>query len=251
MWTWYYHIDKNLAGIDPLFAIDQRLGLRDRVLVITKASDLVTDLTFRGCNMPSFYYTPSCFNLMINQYGFTNISFPFVVSEALGLPYPRGAEYITGGGAIYSIGPGTETMRVPEITSDFPLPCKKIFQPMWKGFQEDPLYATQYMRCAAMDHASGVGKIFIEKGAVVSVLHEERNTTWVPPTGPNTAVNRYRLSKAVIALQDRIDALAPSFQGLPDEERRHRAEVLRTNYEANSKVLSELTNRWKSNLNLG
>jgi hypothetical protein len=164
MWTWYYHIDNNLAGIDPLFAIDQRLGLRDRVLVVTKTSDLVTDLTFRGCNMPSFYYTPSCFNLMINQYGFTNISSPFVVSEALGLPYPRGAEYITAGEAVYSIASGTETMRVPGITADFPLPCTKIFQPIWKGFQQDPLYASQYARSVTMDHAGGIGQIFIEKG---------------------------------------------------------------------------------------
>jgi hypothetical protein len=251
MWTWYYHIDKNLAGINPLYAIDQRLGLRDRALVVTKTSDLVTDLTFRGCNMPCFYYTPSCFNLMINRYGFTNISAPFIVSEALGLPYPTDAEFITAGEVIYSIVPGTETMRVPQITADFPLPCTKIFQPIWRGFQQSPLYDTQYARRVTIDRAGGIGTIFIEKGAVVSVLDEGANIAWVPPTGPNTEVSRYQLSKAVISLQHRIDGLAPSFQRMPEEERRHREDVLRTNREANSKILLELGNRWKSRLVLG
>jgi hypothetical protein len=245
MWTWYYHMDKNLTGINPFFAVDQRTCLRDRTLIITRSSDIVEDLTYRGCNMPSFYYTPSCFNLMINQFGFTNISFPFLLARDLGLPYPVASEFMEGGQATYSVIAGSGTVQLSTLTQDFPLPCTKIYQPIWKDCSSSPMYENEFVRTLSLDHAAGIGQIFLERSSTVTAIRPHPSTDWVPDIGLDTQTSRYLLSKAVITLQDRLDGLAPSSQSLPEEERRQRAEILRTNHETNLLYLAELDKRWK------
>jgi hypothetical protein len=250
MWTWYYHMDKNMAGIDPLYAIDQRTSRRDRMLIINRTSDAVQDLTYRGCDLPSFYYTPSCFNLMINQYSFTNISSPFFLGKDIGLPYPACSEMMSNGHAVYSMLPGSNETKIITLSEDFPIRSTKIFQPIWADFQTLDFYDNDFVRSMALDYEAGVGKVFLEKSATLRTLGAEPTTDWVPDIGPNTYVSRYLLSKATITLQDRIDNFAPSADNLPEEERTHLREVLRTNHEANMLLLSQLTERWKATLHL-
>jgi hypothetical protein len=250
MWTWYYHMDKNMAGIDPLFAIDQRISRRDRMLIINRTSDTVKDLTYRGCDLPCFYYTPSCFNLTINQYSFTNISSPFFLGKDIGLPYPAHSEMMRDRHAMYSMLPGSNQAKIITLTEDFPIRCTKVFQPIWTDFQALDFYENDFVHSIALDYSNGIGKLFLEKASTLRTLDAEPTTDWVPDIGPNTYVSRYLLSKATITLQDRIDVLAPSPDNLPDEERTHLREVLRTNHEANILLLSRLAERWKATLHL-
>jgi hypothetical protein len=251
MWTVYYHLDNNLAGIDPFFAIDQRSGQHDRMVVITRSSDTVQDLTYRGCDLPSFYYTPSCFSLMINQYAFTNVSTPFFLAKDFGLPFAANSEIMPGGQVLYSMQPGSGVLMRPGIARDFPLPCTTIYQPMWKAFRGTPvqaLYATDYALSIALHHDVGIGALFLEKASILAPFPADPTTDWIPPIGPNTETSRHLLSKATIVLQDRIDDLAPSRDRLDSDERRQYDEILRTNRDTNARLLSELSERWLAHI---
>jgi hypothetical protein len=183
MWILYYNLDKNLAGIEPFYYVDHRIRSHDRIIIISKSSDIVTNLTYRGCNTPSFYYTPSCFSLMVNQYCFTNISSPYFIAKNLGLPWAAHSAVIPGGAAVYSMVPGSEAVTSPVLSEPFRLPSTRIYQPVWRNFigtSAQELYETDYARGIALDHGSGVGGIFLEKGEDVRLLTAEATTEWIP-----------------------------------------------------------------------
>jgi hypothetical protein len=87
IWLGFFYLDKNWAGIKPLFYIRQRMGEHDRLLCIYKASSDRKCLTFVGCDTPLFYYAPCCFTLRINSFYFFNMSYPFLFARRMGLPY--------------------------------------------------------------------------------------------------------------------------------------------------------------------
>ena len=247
MWLLYYHLDGNMAGVDPLFHIDQRLGTQDRMLIISKASDVVPDLTYRGVNSPSFYYTPSCFSLMVNQYLFTNISYPLLFSKSLGMPWSVKSALNVEGMLLHSISPGTEVIATPILAERSLLPCTILYQPMWAGFvgsSVEQLYNTHYCREGALDPSSGVGAIFLENGDGIAALSSEPTIDWVPPVGPNTDASRYLQSKTTLKLQNYIDSLLPNLSALSEEQREHYKEVQLTNRAHNDKTMDELTRRW-------
>jgi hypothetical protein len=221
------------------------------MLILTKTSDTVRDLTYRGCDTPSFYYTPSCFSLMINNYALTNISSPFLLSKDLGLPYPVDAQMTAKDRVEYSIAPGSEKLGHPKFAQSFPLSGTRLYQANWKeisGLPRQQLYDTPYIRSVSLNHEAGMGSIFLTTHDGLVALSDDPDNSWVPETGPNTVESRYLLSRAILNLQTDVDALAPNLDSAPEAERQHFSEVLRSNREWNTKKLEELSERWNDYL---
>lgn len=88
LWLGYQYLDGNPAGIKPKFYIEKRIGANDRMLVIFKADTDHQGLTFFGCDLPSFTFTPSCFSIRINNLCFLNMSYNDLFSRRIGFPFP-------------------------------------------------------------------------------------------------------------------------------------------------------------------
>jgi hypothetical protein len=119
LWLAFYYLDRNLGNIEPKFHISSRIATADRMLFIIRMDDNKEELSFRGCDTPSFYYTPSCFSIIINNVALINISSPFFLARRLGFPYPKRARLLPSGLTDFEIHSGRERIMWPTISRTF------------------------------------------------------------------------------------------------------------------------------------
>jgi hypothetical protein len=85
-------LNKDLPVPDPKFFIDQRIGAKDRcVLVYPNRADYV-GLRMIGAADPVFFHQPTSFMLLINKLLFVNLSSDFLLAPRMGFPFPRKIE---------------------------------------------------------------------------------------------------------------------------------------------------------------
>jgi len=82
-------LNKDLPVPNPNFFIDQRIGTKDRcVLVYPNRADYV-GLRMIGAGDPIFFHQPSSFMLLVNKLLFINLSSDFLLAPRMGFPFPR------------------------------------------------------------------------------------------------------------------------------------------------------------------
>jgi hypothetical protein len=87
-------LNKDLPIPNPKFFIDQRIGAKDRcVLVYPIRADYV-GLHMIGAGDPVFFHQPTAFMLSINNLLFVNLSTDFLLAARMGFPFPRKIEAI-------------------------------------------------------------------------------------------------------------------------------------------------------------
>jgi hypothetical protein len=86
LWLGYHYLNKNIVSITPKFAIEKRMGIRDRMIAIYKLEDITDGINFVGVDTFAFQHVPSCFALRINNYYFFNLSKEFLFAKNLGFP---------------------------------------------------------------------------------------------------------------------------------------------------------------------
>ena len=67
LWLGCRYLDNNPFGIDPKFAIEQRIGTRDRTLIVTRLDQQTRRLGLIGPGLPLFQHQPCCFSMLINS----------------------------------------------------------------------------------------------------------------------------------------------------------------------------------------
>lgn len=76
----------------PNFYIDQRIGLKDRCILVYRIGPEHRGLIMHGASDPCFFFRPSCFGITINDLIFVNVSSEFLLSARMGFPFPRTME---------------------------------------------------------------------------------------------------------------------------------------------------------------
>lgn len=92
LWLGYRYLNGNHLGIDPSFHINQRIGIKDRILLCYPYKGEEKGVSYLGPDSPLFSLMPSCLVIRINSIIFINISSDFIVSPRLGYPYPDTAQ---------------------------------------------------------------------------------------------------------------------------------------------------------------
>lgn len=80
--------DQAFLGISPRTGADERVGLHDRMLIISNISPDHKGLHTIGINTPIFLTQPSVVTLFINGFSFTSVSDAGILAKDLVLPYP-------------------------------------------------------------------------------------------------------------------------------------------------------------------
>lgn len=222
LWQAFLYLDKNVHQISPNFHIQSRLRLHDRMLHLSKIDNNEEELSFRGSDLPSFAFTPSCFSMIINNYSFINVSSPFIVSRRLGFPYPRKSLLLDSGAVDYEIVPGMGRTMKPLLRFPFRFIGTGIFQPIFQGTNSLPFYDDEYVQENSLSAQDGLGKIFIERtGERASTMALKPSTEWVP----NKLYSRDRMNPGIsintIELQRFINSLSPSLEMVSDNVRKH------------------------------
>jgi hypothetical protein len=232
-WLGFYYLDKNIGKIKPKFQIASRIGLHDRMLHIIRVDGNKDELSFRGCDMPSFYYTPSCFSIIINNYCFINISSPFLFSRRLGFPYPINSFYRNDGLADYEIKDCRKRIMQPLMRKPFKFKGSGIYQPIFRMQKLVPAYSVyydnDYIKENSMSFEHGIGDIFLENRNKTELFPSSESSAWVPLFSYDREKLNPGISTHTIELQLFIDTFTPSHEKLSQKDQDWWKEMLRTN----------------------
>jgi hypothetical protein len=167
LWLGGLLLDRDLAPVRPNFYIKDRIGEKDRCLVVYEMNDDWKGIQFSGTNFPAFSFTPSCFSLCVNNYYFLNISTDFLFSRNIGFPFSVDKYFLDQDSrTIVSMSPGLERIRLPLLKFRFAKPSIELYQPMIsKKFCESQveiaeLYQRDFIKTNCLDFQGGIGGVF-------------------------------------------------------------------------------------------
>ncbi len=86
MWLGQLMLVDEKRDIEPQFHIADRIGTKDRMLIVERLHQPEARIGFAGTNTETFLTCPSAFQLCIGDYVFTNASEMGLVSNSLGFP---------------------------------------------------------------------------------------------------------------------------------------------------------------------
>jgi len=183
IWLGMRMLDKNVLEIDPKFHIAQRVGLKDRMLVVTKAR-FGKRLTFFGINTLAFGYMPSCFGITINDTTLLNVSYEYLLAERLGFPYPVEHDQHFSGDSVVKITGGKETIALPPLNLHVTACGTAIHQVMYKNWQASEasdVWTSEHVKDHSLDHELGMSVPFLElESGQVSRVKTAGSREWVP-----------------------------------------------------------------------
>jgi hypothetical protein len=87
-------LNKDLPIPNPKFFIDQRIGMKDRCVLVYPIRYGHLGLRMVGAGDPVFFYQPTCFMLLVNNLLFVNLSSDFLLAARMGFPFPRKLETV-------------------------------------------------------------------------------------------------------------------------------------------------------------
>jgi hypothetical protein len=165
LWLGYHQLDKNFEQIHLRFYIRDRIGRKDRLLILAFRSDKRELLSFVGPNLLAFRFAPSALGLIINGLCFVNISCDYLLARRLGFPYPRSPLISIGSQKTdyCELGAGLHRVLRPIYQGPLQLSEAIYCQPMFPSemtWRARLLYENDYVRAHSLDWASGVGSIY-------------------------------------------------------------------------------------------
>ncbi len=177
IWLGMIYLNQNHLAIAPGFHIGDRLGSKDRFVIVYEIEDDGDKgVGWGNTESPLFGHMPSCFTLIIDNLIFLNASCDFLFSERFGFPFLKNRRHREEGGMWGDLVEGTETLQFPLVRRHFRPGGTQLFQPMFQHnfLQQDnsdpvdvsDLYNTPYVRFHCMDFTPEGGKCFGETGTV-------------------------------------------------------------------------------------
>ncbi len=206
MWLGQLMLVDEKRDIEPQFHIADRIGTKDRMLIVERLHQPEARIGFAGTNTETFLTCPSAFQLCIGDYVFTNASEMGLVSNSLG--FPQISKIRKGPKATCDITPGRNKTKHPVVASLQASPYRTlIYQPVFKCFAPTTrakYYNVPYVLSHSLDAGNGVGGIFYQRGDnTVKYLGANEKINIVPRKSPEN-VSLYKLVEKVYDLQHTV-----------------------------------------------
>jgi len=252
LWLGYFYLDKNIYGIIPNFHIINRIGNKDRMVLIYKADDALKGVGFIGVNTPLFGHFPSSFALCINQLYFVNISADFLLSRRLGLPFPAEKTLVDKKSTYMRIRTGLERVITPLLRVSYNRSCTEIYQPIIPrelfDWEELEIYKTPYVK--KYPSSSRFGKILIKTDdRQLEEYPVVKSNIWIPDKTFSRSQLMFVVLKTVLTIQNYLLSLLPSLDGLDEAERAHQKNAYDFARKYNNLLLKKAEKELKGILN--
>lgn len=192
LWLGQRMLNRNHAGITPLFHIQQRVARKDRFVIVYRLQpDDCTGLSWIGTDDPIFHRQPSVFGLGANRLLFLSVSFDFLFSRRFGFPYALQRRARPGGGELVDLEDGTEKTILPLVEYRFKSGGTQLWQPIvpWQPNSNAAdleamrrAYDTDFVRRNCLDFDRGKGRLFRRNRNELVVYPSEPSTSWIPRT---------------------------------------------------------------------
>lgn len=164
LWHASYNLNPKLYDFEPKIYIDNRIGKTDRMLIVERLDTTGRGILMNGIETPIFTYSPSVFQMVINNYSFTNVSAVNLVSQKLGFPTVKDLTFVENGRLFCGLNKGTNKAVLPILRAVNPLPNQTIiYQPIFNQFLPSPFYDNDYIRTHSVNYDAGHGGIFYQQ----------------------------------------------------------------------------------------
>lgn len=221
IWLGFLLLNKDFFGIDPRFHIETRIDVSDRMLLLYKASDDWKGLMFSGPDNPFFYWQPSFFRLVINNYYFINVSNDFLISRRLGLPFPTEKRFAGDGKTYYYLAEGIGRIITPLIKKYYDKRCTEIFQPIIRPeLLTDKLYDNEYVRHYFNLSSSNKGKILMNYNNRI-VEYGNSSDRWIPQYVHEGGMLKKLTTETLFTFQEIFIDEMPCYDDLTTDRRAH------------------------------
>lgn len=141
LWLGNMLLNKDWPTPTPNFHIDERIGKKDRCLLVYPNRPEFRGLVMSGASDPVFMHKPSSFILAVNGLIFLNLSSEFLLSKNMGFPFPNEVSYSDERAYIENFSAESE-MKTPVLDFPFHKPQVGVFQAILiKAAMSDEKYA--------------------------------------------------------------------------------------------------------------
>lgn len=178
IWLGELMLSKQLNAIDPNYYINDRIALKDRMLIIERFDVTGKGLGLAGVDTQMFFYSPNAFQLWMHNILITNASATGIVSGKLGFPHIHPISKTEQKKFIADVLPGRNKTTHPVIMNVDGFNKTVVYQPIFKEYQHMQYCDTPYVHNHSYDYDAGVGGIFIQK-----------NNNEIKYLNPNDTVN--------------------------------------------------------------
>ncbi|RWJ74666.1 MAG: hypothetical protein EOR35_31420 [Mesorhizobium sp.] len=96
LWLGMRIFSQELGLVPPKFHINQRIGRKDRCVLVYRINSDHKGLIMHGGGDPVFMYWPSCLAITVNNLIFVNISIEYLLAARIGFPFPHKLEDVEG-----------------------------------------------------------------------------------------------------------------------------------------------------------
>lgn len=163
IWLGELMLSKRLDEIDPNYYINDRIALKDRMLIIERFDITSKGLGLTGINTQMFIYSPNVFQLWMHNVLITNASATGIIDGKLGFPHIHAISKTEQKKFIADVLPGRNKTTHPVIMNLDGLNKTVVYQPVFKEYKSTPYCDTPYVHNHSYDYDAGVGGIFIQK----------------------------------------------------------------------------------------
>lgn len=201
LWLGIQLHNKNTFNMKPKYFINNRFGLKDRLLSITNTYDEYIGLKWTGANTLCFIISPTCFTLKVNNIFFTNCSSDLIVSEKLGFPFPaferpNPSSDLTD----FLLLKGNHKLQSKLFNSSLYQPNIIICQPIYKVTKElfPTYYDNEYVKNNSYDFENGQGKIFITHDNLCYAMEQDEKISFA---SENKSIKKFKLNRPTLEFQ--------------------------------------------------
>lgn len=218
MWLAKLTLSKQVDQIGPKFHIADRVGKKDRMLIIERMNTTGKGLSFAGIESELFSEMPSAFMFIINDFVFISASELGLTSNKLGFPQIGKMEFTEHPDLeSMTLSPGRHKTTHPVVANCGASPTRTIiYQPMFgavPNFSKYACYNTPYVMNHSLDLAKGVGGIFYQRNNnEIKYLSGDQRISLAPRAQDMQRVlglieETYRLQNHVLTSRVKMDAL--------------------------------------------
>ncbi|MBO5739732.1 MAG: hypothetical protein J6R52_01545 [Alphaproteobacteria bacterium] len=203
LWLGQLTLQKKLDLMDPNFYINDRVGAKDRMLIIERVKDMGNGLGLVGNDTNIFLYSPCVFQVWFNDILITNASTDGLVSGKLG--FPRLSKLTSTGyrGATATLTKGINRTVHPVVMNIDGTNKTVLYQPIFKQYTPNPFYDVPYVQQHCYDINKGLGGIFVQKnGNAIQYMKPDDKITLLPKAQPKN--NVLDSMKRVYELQNHV-----------------------------------------------
>jgi hypothetical protein len=183
IWLGSRYMDGNSPEVRPKFHIADRIGTKDRSVIILRASSGLR-LSVFGTNSLAFRYMPSCWGLVVNDMVLVNVSHELLLARRLGFPYADDVQLHESGLSSYIPKEGRERIMRPPLTlpiASFGVAIHQCIYKDWEGSTKRELWESDYVTSHTIDAARGLSALFIEESQGRVARYPQFDTTqWLP-----------------------------------------------------------------------